>query len=106
SGVGLMSDMDAVGNGWDSARANREFRTREVRTRESPIANPESRIPNPDSRIPTPRLPYARASLFLAALLACFAIDANAAGLLTASSARLLRSSVTPAVFRPLINWP
>src|SRR5205823_904127 len=46
---------------------------------------------------------YARAAVLAAftavftAAFACFATDANAAGLLTASSARLLRSSVTPA---------
>src|SRR5262249_46319831 len=43
---------------------------------------------------------YARAADF-AADFACFASDANAAGLDTASSDRLLRSSVTPAFFRP-----
>ena len=37
---------------------------------------------------------------------ACFARLANAAGLAIASSDRLLRSSVTPAFFRPLMNCP
>src|SRR5205085_8043249 len=37
----------------------------------------------------------------LTAALACFAKVANAAGLPIASSDRLLRSSVTPAAFRP-----
>ena len=41
-----------------------------------------------------------------AAALACFASVANAAGLEMASSDRLLRSSVTPAFFKPLINCP
>ena len=48
---------------------------------------------------------YARAAV-LAAAFACLASAANAAGLETASSARLLRSSVTPAFFSPLMNWP
>src|SRR5262249_34143243 len=38
-------------------------------------------------------------AVVLAADLACFASDANAAGLAMASSDRLLRSSVTPAFF-------
>ena len=37
---------------------------------------------------------------------ACCASLANAAGLAMASSDRLLRSSVTPAFLRPLMNWP
>ena len=41
-----------------------------------------------------------------AAPFACLASVANAAGLEIASSDRLLRSSVTPAFFRPLINCP
>src|SRR5262245_16043160 len=44
--------------------------------------------------------PYARAAF------AWSASFANAAGLVIAISDRLLRSSVTPAVFRPLINCP
>src|SRR4051812_13713043 len=64
---------------------------------------------------PARRSSYARAAAFgggvafaavFAALLACFAIDAKAAGLLTASSARLFRSSVIPAFFNPLISCP
>ncbi len=47
----------------------------------------------------------ARAAV-LAVALACLARLANAAGLEIASSDRLLRSSVTPAFFRPLMNWP
>jgi hypothetical protein len=39
-----------------------------------------------------------------AAALACFASDANAAGLEIASSERLLRSSAMPASFRPWIS--
>ena len=42
----------------------------------------------------------------LALALACFARLANAAGLAIASSDRLLRSSVTPAFFSPLMNCP
>ena len=56
-------------------------------------------------------LAQARAGAFAAALagcaaLACCASLANAAGLAMANSDRLLRSSVMPAVFRPLINVP
>src|SRR4051794_13546897 len=40
------------------------------------------------------------------AALACSASVANAEGLAMASSDRLLRSSVTPACLRPLMNWP
>src|SRR5205814_164293 len=39
-------------------------------------------------------------------VLACSASVPNAAGLETASSERFLRSSVMPAFFRPLMNWP
>jgi hypothetical protein len=42
----------------------------------------------------------------LAAPFACLASVANAPGLAMASSERLLRSSVTPAFYRPLINCP
>src|SRR5476649_1406675 len=41
-----------------------------------------------------------------AAALACFASVANAAGLEIANSDRLLRSSVIPAFFKPLIICP
>src|SRR5262249_28664418 len=56
--------------------------------------------------IPQPLEPSTYARLLVAASFACFAMDAKAAGLLTASSARLFRSSVTPALFRPLISCP
>ena len=45
-----------------------------------------------------------RGAAVFAALFACSASVANAAGLAIASSDRLLRSSVTPAFFRPLMN--
>src|SRR5438093_12568932 len=68
--------------------------------------------------VPSPKSPraYARAAVFAAFLADLTAIVAapfawltsvaNAAGLDTASSERLFRSSVTPAFFRPLINCP
>ena len=48
---------------------------------------------------------YTRAA-GLTASLACWASDAKAAGLETASSDRLLRSSAIPAFFSPLMNRP
>ena len=39
------------------------------------------------------------------AALACLASEANDAGSLTAMSASIFRSSVTPAAFRPLMSW-
>ena len=41
-----------------------------------------------------------------AAALAVATSEVNAAASLTAMSARILRSSVTPATFNPWINWP
>ena len=49
---------------------------------------------------------FADLTAIFAAALACLASVANAAGLEMASSDRLLRSSVMPAFFRPLINCP
>ena len=54
-----------------------------------------------------PNFALAQAYLaLLSAFFACSATLANAAGWCMASSARLLRSSSTPAALRPLMSWP